>query len=374
MVRRTHFAFVLGSALVGAAALTLVASCTDAALPDVLPGYQAEPAMPEDLVDQSGKADGSTFDATRLMDDAVFEDTAYLTASEVQALLEETPYSGTRSFLADVKSATGLPLSQVIVDLSVAYRINPLVLIVKLQVEASLVAKTKAPGKFLLDRAMGCGCHDGDASCANGELGLIPQIECAASELRRYLDDLDTKGHTVSGWSVGKSKLTSDGISLRPKNRATAALYTYTPWVLKGTGGNWLFWNVFQRFLNRALALSPNHHFIGGVCAADAGCAVLEGLCLAGAGSTAFCTRPCDRYCPDSSAPFTASTFCADLGTSLVGIPGGYCISRCDSTLFKTNGGCATGFVCSRAERMGESGVFKDVCWPTFGGSPAVTP
>ena len=50
---------------------------------------------------------------------------------------------------------------------------------------------------------------------------------------------------TIGGWAPGRSKLTSEGLSVTPYNSATAALYTYTPWVLTGTGGNWLFWNVF---------------------------------------------------------------------------------------------------------------------------------
>ncbi len=323
------------------------------------------PPDPEDLVDQSGKGDGSVFNATRLTEDALFEDAGYLTGPMMQAFFEKSPYSGRRSFLADAVH-DGVPVSTHIAEIAARHRINPLVLIVKLQVEASLVAVDKTPTKFLLDRAMGCGCLDGDPSCAAGQLGLVPQIECAGRLFRSYLDDLESRGQTVSGWKVGSPKKTSEGLSIRPANKATAALYTYTPWVLEGKGGNWLYWNVFQRFSNTLLQQNPNHRWIGGSCSEDRSCAVLDGTCLAGAGATAFCTQACDRYCPDSSAPFSSATFCADLGSSLSGIAGGFCMSRCDSKLFTTNRGCAAGFACSRAERFGEPGYFNDVCWPTW--------
>jgi hypothetical protein len=46
-----------------------------------------------------------------------------------------------------------------------------------------------------------------------------------------YFEDLDTRGTTVSGWAVGESKRSQDPCTITPANRATAALYTYTPWV-----------------------------------------------------------------------------------------------------------------------------------------------
>ncbi len=327
------------------------------------PGAERLPIEAEDLVDESGKADGSIFDHALIMSDALFEDTAYLTAAQVQAFFERTPYDGRRCFLADTVEA-GLPVSQHLVNIASEFRINPLVLLVKLQVESSIIAAAKAPSSRLIQVAMGCGCLDGDPTCAAGEKGLVPQLRCAARVFRWYLDDLAAKGQTISGWKVGSAKKTSEGISLRPGNRATAALYTYTPWVLEGTGGNWLFWNVLQKFVRQFSALSPNKGWIGGTCSADASCAYLEPICLAGAGPAPFCTKACDRYCPDSTDPGTSGTFCADLGAAMTGIPGGFCLSRCDSALHPATGGCAVGFTCERAERFGEPGVFKDVCWP----------
>jgi hypothetical protein len=46
-----------------------------------------------------------------------------------------------------------------------------------------------------------------------------------------------TSNGTVSGWARNRTKTTQDDISVTPKNAATAALYTYTPWVGEAGGG-----------------------------------------------------------------------------------------------------------------------------------------
>ena len=62
------------------------------------------------------------------------------------------------------------------------------------------------------------------------------------------VDDLDAKGTTIAGWKVGVAKKTSDGYAVTPANKATAALYTYTPWVLLDEGGNYNHWTTWNRF------------------------------------------------------------------------------------------------------------------------------
>jgi hypothetical protein len=83
-----------------------------------------------------------------------------------------------------------------------------------------------------------------------------------------YLQDLSTNGQTVSGWSVGKTKrsgapynrndasdpgwekINGQPSYVAPINKATAALYTYTPWVggPTGVGGNYLFWTLWNKY------------------------------------------------------------------------------------------------------------------------------
>jgi hypothetical protein len=78
---------------------------------------------------------------------------------------------------------------------------------------------------------MGCGCPDGDG-CASSYRGFNRQVDCMAQLLREFVTQLEGDGTTISGWAVGRSKSTLDGYSVRPANTATAALYTYTPWVV----------------------------------------------------------------------------------------------------------------------------------------------
>ena len=197
----------------------------------------AEHPVAADLVPtEEGKSDGygRAFDPNRLMDDDVFEDADYLSVDDIQAFLEETPY-GTRSFLAEYV-AQGESVSEMLHSAATEYGINPLVLITKLQVETSLVFQTVSPGTFTLDRAMGCGCPDGDPACSRAPKGLGRQIRCGARLFRGYLDELDARNRTISGWGKGIPKKSLEGTTVIPSNLSTAALYTYTPWVLIGQG------------------------------------------------------------------------------------------------------------------------------------------
>jgi hypothetical protein len=318
---------------------------------------------PEDLVEVSDiKGDGSSFDPADLIDDASFTDRHFMTEAEVQAFFAATPY-GTRSFLADF-STNGRSVAELIVEAATTYGLSPIVLIVKLQVESGLVSKTEPPSPTTINRAMGCGCRDGNG-CATAPEGFEKQIRCAAEVFRQYLDDLDQDGATIAGWRVGSGKRTLDPLWIVPQNRATAALYTYTPWVLRGTGGNWLFWNVYKRYTRHLLAGRPNHHWVGGPCDALAECPLVAGQCL-GQVTDGLCTQPCSGTCPDSTAPYTSVTFCADLGSLLGGGPQGFCLSRCDEDIYPDNEGCRAGFQCGPAARFGDPSVSKWVCWPTL--------
>ncbi len=317
----------------------------------------AEDLVPVDI----GKGDGSFFFPNRLVDDAVFEDVGYLSAEDVQAFFEETPYRGSRSFLADFKPG-GVAASKALVEGARARGINPLILLVKLQVETGIVSKTERPSERLVDRALGCACPD-NAPCDPAKQGFAAQVDCAASVFRRYLDDLDEDGSTISGWAVEETKETLDEVKVTPANRATAALYTYTPWVLEREGGNWLFWNVLRRYTRHILADKPNHRWLGGPCTTEDDCSLEGSICLR-SGEVGLCSKTCDRLCPDSTSLYTSGTFCAALGMTLGGEPSGFCVSRCDEALFPETKGCREGFGCVEATRFAEAGVQKDVCLP----------
>ena len=351
--------YILMAHLIGA-----TFGCSDAPLEyvheppeaDLLP-YEPEP----------GKADGYGFDPNTLIEDAVFEDFNFLTQPQIQEFLERTPYNR-RSFLADYLD-DGMSVSTHLYESAKRWRINPLVLLTKLQVESSVVFRQAAPDDFVVNRAMGCGCHDGDANCTRAPLGMGPQIECAARLFRKYLDELESRSQTRSGWRVGRTKSALDDIGVTPSNRATAALYTYTPWVLQGRGGNWLFWNVYHRFARKLLVDTPNHHFIGGPCTEDADCSFDEGFCLRPPADDVFsredrdgiCTRPCERGCPDRQQPNTSVTFC--MATEDMGL----CMSRCDAQMFPSSEGCGPNLSCVEAHRPSDPNRTQAVCWPEDG-------
>ena len=329
-------------------------------------------APPEDLIPyepDQGKGDGFGFDPHHLIEDAVFEDYAFLSQPQIQAFLESTPYNGRRSFLASYVD-DGKSVSALIVASAERWQINPLVLLTKLQVESSAVFKETVPTTHQLDRAMGCGCPDNDPSCGAAPKGLANQIDCAARLFRMYLTELESRSQTRSGWRVGRAKETLDPESITPRNAATAALYTYTPWVLRNEGGNWLFWNVYNRFARKLLEDRPNHRFIGGPCTDDGDCQFENAICLfqqdLGEGDTSddeleqvgVCSQPCERACPDRSQPNTAITFCAAIGGQ------GYCLSRCDESMFITNDGCQEGLSCIEAKRPSDESRTQSVCRP----------
>jgi len=222
--------------------LAVVTACADA------PDGEHEEA--EDFVVDSadGKADGvpATFDMNNVVDDALLTNAGAMTVDDVQAFFERNPY-GTRSWLASYKS-NGVSAAQMVVEAAQTHDVNPLILIARMQVETSLVSKTSTPSQRMIDRALGCGCPDG-GSCNTAYSGLQRQLDCGARTLRRWYDaSIDGSGQ----WRKGSTRSTLDPRRVTPGNHATATFYAYTPWVLVGSGGTWLAWNVTRKYVRYA--------------------------------------------------------------------------------------------------------------------------
>lgn len=183
----------------------------------------------------------TSFSQSHPMTDAFFGDTQAVSDGQVQTFLERSPYG--RSWLADY-SIDGKRASKHIHEVAVRRGLNPILLLSRMQVEASLISALSRPEQYLIDRAMGCGCPDGYA-CDPSLLGLRNQISCAAKKFRE-LYDMSADG---SGWWLkGVAKNTEDGYRIVPQSHATSALYAYTPWVLVGRGGTWLAWKTAYLF------------------------------------------------------------------------------------------------------------------------------
>ncbi|HUS66403.1 MAG TPA: hypothetical protein VMZ28_17825, partial [Kofleriaceae bacterium] len=164
------------------------------------------------------------FDIHRLLEDSDILGGPALTAAEVQALL-----AGYGSYLATYRDPAfaNATAASIIVSEGKAAGISPLYLLARIQIESSLIQSKSSRN---LAQATGCGCPDG-GSCSKSYAGFGMQVRCSAQKMAKYISDLDTRGYTIADWAVGKSRKTLDPCTITPQNRATAALYTYTPWV-----------------------------------------------------------------------------------------------------------------------------------------------
>lgn len=324
------------------------------------------PPMPKDLVSTSEELLDTfedDFDRHHLVSDRAYFDIHAITASEVQDFLENPPYDHP-SILATEVMDDGRSFSQALVSIAKAHKLNPLVLLVQVQKEASLISSCSTqtagcrnvPSRARVNFAFGCGCPDGQG-CSSQFKGIDKQLECIANSLEKHqawLLDEEKDNETLTGWRPGKAKSTLDPLSVNPANRATAVLYTYTPWVLEGSGGNWAFWRIWTKYAeefgyDQGLDVPFSEGYIGGSCTSDSDCFFAQGECHQG-----VCVkRGCNNICPDRPGSHYATTFC------VTGNDGdGMCVAQCpDDT-------CGAGQTCMPRSRHNDTGSVADVCLP----------
>lgn len=276
----------------------------------------------------------AVFDRNNVLSDAFFLAPNCVDGDDLQAFFESTPYK-TRSWLAD-ETVDGTRAADVIVAVARAHGINPILLLARMQVEKSLVAKTARPSGNSVDYAFGCGCYDGQ-ECLAAYKGFDRQLDCAATTLRKLYD---ASADGTGQYRVGKTTKTLDKFAISPVTHATASLYGYTPWVLEGQGGTWLVWNVTRKYTLHLEKLglidvgdpSAADPWVGRPCTEHDECFFSadgsSGFCFvfttdASPNLRGFCTLPCEGFCPDKDGK--AGTFC----TSLDG-ENGFCASRSD--------------------------------------------
>lgn len=163
---------------------------------------------------------------------------------------------------------------QIVYDAAVTNGLNPQFLLVQIQKESSLVEDPN-PSQQQIDYALGFGCPD-NQPCNSAYRGFGTQVSKAAAIFKQYLADIATTGRTISGWGVGIEKRSGaprnksnpndpgwesiDGqpVMVTPQNAATAALYTYNPWVgghsqllngrVRYIGANYNFRLIWDRY------------------------------------------------------------------------------------------------------------------------------
>ncbi|MEE1618896.1 S-layer homology domain-containing protein [Brachybacterium sp. J153] len=141
----------------------------------------------------------------------------------------DTPARAATEYCAAIPARAGATAARVIADVSLACDVSPRVLLVMLQKEQGLVTTT-APTQKKLDEALGFACPD-FLGCDTAKAGFAQQIYLAGSRLQEYGDpDLGFRYRSGRTYDIQYSPYTFCGYGkVTLANRATAALYNYTP-------------------------------------------------------------------------------------------------------------------------------------------------
>jgi hypothetical protein len=226
----------------------------------------AAPDAEEDGESSATAMAKGSFDRNDVLSDAALRDTKAMTAADVQKFLEATPFK-TRSGLADYQES-GKTAAQHIHEAAMRHGINPLALLVRVQMEWALVSKTN-PSKDNLERAFGrtleCACGDTRACAEDSSSTFARQADRAAKGLRDSFEFAKSPAIATAKQACqfkrGVNRQTEDRLSVRPRNAASAAVYTYTPYVGKLGGGDSraggaslhaAIWERFASFINYA--------------------------------------------------------------------------------------------------------------------------
>ncbi|MBL7058706.1 hypothetical protein ISS03_05220 [Patescibacteria group bacterium] len=130
--------------------------------------------------------------------------------------------------------------------------INPQFLLVLLQKEQSLISD-KTPRASQLDWAMGYGCPDG-GGCNSRWKGFGKQVNSAALQFFEYMTAPYKYSFKAGNLYRFDNKYAIEenqqSLLVRPANKATAALYNYTPHVYNG---NYNLFNIWQSYFKKDL-------------------------------------------------------------------------------------------------------------------------
>lgn len=174
---------------------------------------------------------------SNLISDSEFVNWGTLDATGVQQFLNAHGGTRLRGFSEGGRSA-----AQIIADSARSNGLNPFVILATIQKEESLV-DSNTNFDYRVNWAMGYGICD---SCSPDDpdiqkyYGFTKQIDNGAWQLKRNYSYWASNG---SDWNVGKT-MNIDGLNVRFSNRATSALFRYTPHL----PGNENFVNIYNRY------------------------------------------------------------------------------------------------------------------------------
>ncbi|MEO6420846.1 MAG: hypothetical protein ABIP39_15645, partial [Polyangiaceae bacterium] len=130
-----------------------------------------------------------------IIESASFTDTLTLDAVAIQNFLAKTPYQ--RPSFLETYQSNGVRASDAVVRAGAQYRINPLVLLVRAQVDQGLIGEQYYPfPPSRVEYVFGCGCPGGGLQCDPALAGFDRQVDCVARKLRSSLDEIAGSGQT----------------------------------------------------------------------------------------------------------------------------------------------------------------------------------
>jgi LysM repeat protein len=228
---------------------------------------------------------GSMFNPGLIISDSVFYDFGTMTVADIQRFLDgrlsacraaadrpgclkdyrlsHPAVEGSPGRCSAMPAQNNISAAELIHDVARACGINPRVLLVKLQKEQGLITATD-PSPRAYDFALGMDCPDTPSGCSAASAGFFWQLYKGAGQLNYYSNPAGPftwlkVGSTVSIlYQAGRPECGRKQFVLQ--NKATAALYYYTPYVpnqaaldnLYGLGdrcsayGNRNFWRFFS--------------------------------------------------------------------------------------------------------------------------------
>lgn len=135
--------------------------------------------------------------------------------------------------------------------------VNPKFLLILLQKEASLI-EDSSPPQTRLDWATGYGCPDSWV-CNPYYKGFGKQVNSAALQFLAYINEQENytyKAGQTYTFTNPYGTISKETMTVTPANKATAALYNYTPHVFNGNYNVYKLWNRY--FPKTAAVLYPD--------------------------------------------------------------------------------------------------------------------
>ena len=201
-------------------------------------------------------ANPAWFNPGQIISDSAFYNSGSMSAADIQRFLNgkvavcradptrpgclkdyrlSTPeVTGVAGRCSSLPAKNNISAAEIIYDVAIACGISPKVLLVKLQKEQGLVTSTN-PSPRAYEFALGMDCPDTPAGCSAASAGFFWQLYKGAGQLNWYSNPAGSftwlrPGATISRpYQANNAGCGSQSFVL--ENKATAALYYYTPYV-----------------------------------------------------------------------------------------------------------------------------------------------